>query len=447
MKTILSFFLSNIKDESYLNYQKAKALASLNVASVFLALLYIVINFFTGVVEGQVIGKVVVPFVIAIIIGFDLIILKIGKLQLAGNFLTMILVSLEVAVIISLREVGNPLMSFLSPAYYILLFLSMSAVFATEKVLVINTIIVTTGTIINYFLVKELFSSEMVNVVKSTIVAFEFVIVLLFILLMFINRLLKKTMTHVAGETKQKEEQNKRLNSLFSSMKDTIITMGNLSDEINSSSDSLSSSSSEQAANIEEMSSSIVEVTNSIVKSAENANQTTDVTKRTTKLIKRSDQALSRVFTSVNDISDKIGVIDEIARQTNLLSLNAAIEAARAGQAGKGFSVVAAEVKKLAERSQEAAKHIVSLVNEGMSVSDQAGTYLSQMINDVEKSFEYILKISESTAEQKISVEQINSGMNEINNVAQVNASISENLASLVEVLNENTLKMKEMMA
>ncbi|MBN1251417.1 MAG: hypothetical protein JXR51_15830 [Bacteroidales bacterium] len=241
------------------------------------------------------------------------------------------------------------------------------------------------------------------------------------------------------------EEQNKKLNKLLKLVKESILVQDQLSSEIQSSTDRLSASSSEQAANIEEMSSAIEEVTNSIIQNADHSNQTSIAAKKTSSFIKKSDTALAKVLTAVKDISGKIGIVDEIARQTNLLALNAAIEAARAGQAGRGFSVVAAEVKKLAERSQDAAKHIVGLVNESMTISDEAGSYLSQMVDDVEHTANYIIKISESSAEQKLSVEQINSGMLEINNVAQENASVSENLASLVIVLNENAERLKKL--
>lgn len=87
----------------------------------------------------------------------------------------------------------------------------------------------------------------------------------------------------------------------------------------------------------------------------------------------------------MRQISEKIQVINEISRQTNLLALNAAIEAARAGEQGKGFAVVAAEVRKLAERSQSAASEIITLTKNSVSVAEDAGKLLEQIVPEIRK--------------------------------------------------------------
>ncbi len=444
MKKIFNYFLLGVVNESYIVKQKAKALVSINFIGFFVAFGFVFITLLSGI-KGNLWEIAKVPLILALIPAVGLVLIKRFGFTVAGNFFTTGLVVLEALSMFLAHSEQYILFQNLTRFYILFAFLSLSALFSTELFLLINAGIIFLSSLGIYLGVKTGVDPELANVAKFSIVFYEIALIILTIILFFTVRISKKALKFAKLDANERQGQNEKISNILDIIKESLSTQEKLSEEIDSSSDSLSSSASEQAANIEEMSSSIEEVTNSIVQSAENANQTADVTKRTTELIKKSDQALSMVFTSVSDISDKIGVIDEIAQQTNLLALNAAIEAARAGQAGKGFSVVASEVKNLAERSQEAAKHIVSLVNEGISVSDQAGTFLSQMINDVEKSFEYILKISESITEQKLSVEQINSGMNEINNVAQENASISENLASLVEVLNENTLKMKEL--
>ena len=245
------------------------------------------------------------------------------------------------------------------------------------------------------------------------------------------------------AETVQK--QNLKLNSLFSEIKLSAETQNKLSKELKSTTNNLENNTNGQAVSIEEMSSAIENITLSINKNAENANKTSTITQSSKKLIKKSDNALSRVFGSIMDISQHVGIIEEIARQTNLLALNAAIEAARAGNAGKGFTVVAAEVKKLAEKSQVAARHIISLVNEGIALSDEAGTYMSKMVNEVENSFNYIIQISNSVNDEKNGMQQINSGMLEINKMAQELTKITENISALSEILEKNSEKLKEL--
>ena len=168
--------------------------------------------------------------------------------------------------------------------------------------------------------------------------------------------------------------------------------------------------------------------------------------KNTNRLFKKGNRSLERVSFATKDIHKRIGVIDEISRQTNLLALNAAIEAARAGNAGKGFSVVAAEVKKLAESSQISAKDIISLVNESMVISNQANEYFEKIVKEIEKSSNYSLNISDAIMEQKYSVEQINKAMIEVNSGSQNAALVSENLASNVEMLKEYAEKLKNLL-
>jgi len=437
MKKLINYFAVKSIDKPYIIQQKTKAIVWIDTIAILLIVINMIIS---SIISGEFsFQKYAIHFILVIVGILNLIIVRSFEFKFAGNFFAISILLTEILSVAFFKQSGGSFMPYIASFFIISVFYVAGSIFVSKRVLFLNGFIVILGIIGIYLL----FPGEYPEFVKEIILYSIFGQIGLVLSMYFIIHISIQAQKTTNRDSKLISEQNIKLEGIMNTIKEALTTQEKLSEEIDSSSDSLSSSASEQAANIEEMSSSIEEVTNSIVQSADNANQTADVTKRTTELIKKSDQALSKVFTSVSDISDKIGIIDEIAQQTNLLALNAAIEAARAGQAGKGFSVVAAEVKNLAERSQEAAKHIVNMVNKGISVSDEAGTYLSQMINDVEKSFEYILKISESTTEQKLSVEQINSGMNEINNVAQENASISENLASLVEVLNENTLKMK----
>ncbi len=203
--------------------------------------------------------------------------------------------------------------------------------------------------------------------------------------------------------------------------------------QISSASEQLSQGSNEQAASIEEMSASVTQNT-------DNANQTEQIAKKSADDAKQSGDAVEKTTIAMKNIADKVSIIQEIARQTNLLSLNASIEAARAGEAGKGFAVVASAVQKLAERSQFAATEISEVIKNSLDVSLHSSELLKKLVPDIQKTAELVLEISSSSNEQKRTAEQIST-------VVQENATNAEELASTAEELSTQTILLNEAMS
>jgi methyl-accepting chemotaxis protein len=214
-------------------------------------------------------------------------------------------------------------------------------------------------------------------------------------------------------------------------------------EQISSSSEQLSQGANEQAASVEEVSSSIEEMTATIRQNADNASQTEKIAVKSANDAKQGGEAVTQTVKAMKEIADKISIIQEIARQTNLLSLNASIEAARAGDHGKGFAVVASEVQKLAERSQNAATEISDLSNSSVSIAEKAGEMLAKLVPDIQKTAELVAEINAASGEQANGIQQINGAIQQLNTVVQQNASAAEELTATAEELSSQTVQMK----
>jgi len=200
--------------------------------------------------------------------------------------------------------------------------------------------------------------------------------------------------------------------------------------EINSASQALSQGAIKQASSIEETSASIEQMVASINHNADNAKITDTMASKASIEAEQGSEAVKETVVAMRQIEEKIGVIEDIAYQTNLLALNASIEAARAGSHGRGFSVVASEVRKLAERSQNSALEIRNLTANSVEVAEGTGDLLNKIVPGIQKTAELVQEISVASGEQSVGVSQINEAVSQLDQVAQANAMSSEQLAT-----------------
>ena len=205
------------------------------------------------------------------------------------------------------------------------------------------------------------------------------------------------------------------------------------STQVSSSAQSLSQGTSQQASSVEETTSSLQQMSASISQNAENSGQMESMAVKGTKDVDESAQAVRQSVEAMGKIAEKISIIEEIAYQTNLLALNAAIEAARAGEHGRGFAVVATEVRKLAERSQAAAKDIGGLATSSVDVAQRSGRLLTELVPTIRRTADLVREVAAASNEQSAGVAQINKAMTLVDQVTQRNASASEELASTAE--------------
>jgi methyl-accepting chemotaxis protein len=224
------------------------------------------------------------------------------------------------------------------------------------------------------------------------------------------------------------------------------------SHEISQAADDLSRRTEQQAAALEETAAALDEITATVRKTAEGATHARQVVgtakaeaTRSGEVVGGAVAAMNAIESSSKQISQIIGVIDEIAFQTNLLALNAGVEAARAGEAGRGFAVVAQEVRALAQRSAEAAKEIKALitasstqVGQGVHLVGETGKALDRIVTQVNEINTVVAEIAASAQEQSTGLAQVNTAINQMDQVTQQNAAmVEESTAASHSLLHE----------
>ena len=236
---------------------------------------------------------------------------------------------------------------------------------------------------------------------------------------------------------------NAALEKLHVTMRDVLASASAIrsgTGEISTAADDLSRRTEQQAASLEETAAALDEITATVRRTAEGSHHARSVVghargsaENSGRIVHQAVEAMSGIERSAREITQIIGVIDEIAFQTSLLALNAGVEAARAGEAGRGFAVVASEVRALAQRSAEAAREIKGLIStsgrqveQGVAFVGQTGEALALIVAQVAEIDAIVGEIAASAQEQASALEEVNTAVNQMDQVTQQNAAMVE---------------------
>ena len=436
MNKLYNFF-NILPEDDFLVRKKKIALLFINFVIAVLLLIFIAGRILQGVAIMP--AMYLVLSGLLIFVAAVLMLLKYKGLGVAGPVFSVGLVVLISTATSLLSRSDDVLDDYMESLYFLLAFLVLSILFADRKYLLINAGIALLAGLMLLFTNNPQDEYHIFLMQRGTI---NYIIALVISTagLHYLSKISKDAEAALRKALKA-EKANKEMKELMNLIANSAGLQNELSEQINNTSQELSDIASMQASNVEEISATVEELTGVVEHNNENAQKARKFVEDTTAFVKKGQESIRISKEMYQNILAKMKVIEEIAFQTNLLSLNASIQASKAGEKGKGFSAVAEEVRNLADRSKQSSKEIHAFVERSKIVNKNTEKNMQTIAKGVKTLEEAVSELALSAKQQENGFEQINRSIMQVNDAAQKNASLSNSLSMGAADLSKNSKK------
>ncbi len=381
---------------------------------------------------------------ILVILLISMFLLVRGHLFAAGNFFITLSLAFEMYSMIERALTGQDFTTIYAGSYYYMFFLFIFSVFfASDIVMFFNFAMIFLGNIVLYFIARNSYPEDIGRITLSSI-NFALALLIIFVASYITTRIFRRALELIARQKQEKDRQYALLSNLMDKITIAVEQLSYSNKQLVELGQELTEKAKEQSVISEEVAASTEEISATVEANTQMAAKTNNLTQGAARDIQEGVLVLHETIDSFLEISDKISVITQLSEKTDILAINAAIEAAHAGEYGKGFAVVAQEIRKLSDSAREAALSIIDLADKAREKAMATEKTFTDLTEKILTSVELVENIKQTSVELLDSIRQITQSMSQLSGISEHNATVAEKMFQAAKYFGELAQELKK---